>query len=116
NNIDLQDPSNLIIKILTEPFLMFYKMRIKIDDPKYEFLLHNDEKKMETTPVTSSIQAKNNNVLSSSNILTDVTNPQTNHLKQIDSVEFSVNNIKSEIHSISSILCSLTKTLLPIDL
>ncbi|CAI2177884.1 8868_t:CDS:1, partial [Funneliformis geosporum] len=56
---------------------------------------------MEITPVTPAVQAENNKVSSSSNSSINILHPQMIHLQRIDSVESSVNDIKSEIHSIS---------------
>ncbi|CAI2187818.1 366_t:CDS:1, partial [Funneliformis geosporum] len=47
----------------------------QIDDPEYEFPLHNGEKEMEITPVASSVQAENNEALSSLNSSNDDLNP-----------------------------------------
>ncbi|CAI2173008.1 5176_t:CDS:1, partial [Funneliformis geosporum] len=71
---------------------------------------------MEITPVTPSIQAENNEASSSSNSSTDVLYPQTIHLQRIDSVESSVNDIKSKTLSILFILRTLTQTFSPNNL
>jgi len=82
----------------------------QIDDPKYEFPLHNGEEEMETTPVIPFGPTDNNDTSSSSIVHTDASLPQTNHLQRIDSVESSVNDIKSEIGLISSALRSITQS------
>ena len=83
----------------------------QINDPKYEFPLHNGDEEMAITPEIS-VVSLNNNEASSSNYIqqknTIIT--QTNHLERIDSVESSVNDIKSEIHNISTALRSLIQT------
>jgi len=85
----------------------------QVDDPTYEFPLHNGEEEMETTPVTPSIPVEHTNESSSSNSPIDTQNLPTIHLQRIDSVESSVNDIKSEIGLISSALRSITQSLSP---